>query len=82
MNSDFIFNRMMEYIIKDDFDNAKRSAISDISKQNENPISFMIINTAKDNLELIKIMAGFNSMNNKIKNYYNNPEQALIDYKL
>ena len=82
MNSDWVFDRMMPYLINNDFKNAKNSAISDMNKYDDNPLSFMIINTATDNDKLIKIMAGFSSMSDKIKVYESNPEKAYIDYKI
>lgn len=82
MNSDWVFDRMMPYLINNDFKNAKNSAISDMNKYDDNPLSFMIINTATDNDKLIKIMAGFSSMSDKIKVYESIPEKAYIDYKI
>lgn len=81
MDSEFIFKRMMEYIIQNNFEDAKKSIISDISKIDSNPLSSMIIMTSKNSLELIKNASGFAFMSKKIKSYYDNPEKALNDYK-
>ena len=81
MNSEFIFKRMMEYIIENKFEQAKMSILSDISKIDSNPLSSMIIMTSKNSIELIKNVSGFAFMSKKIKSYYENPEKALNDYK-
>ena len=81
MTSDHVFRTMMEYILKNDFRNAQLSAMSDMLKYDDNNLSGMIIMTAKNQLELIKIMAGFATMSDGIKEYYNNPEKAINDYR-
>ena len=43
MGPDFVFERMMEYIIKNDLNQAKASAMSDMNKINDNPLTSMII---------------------------------------
>ena len=80
MDSAFIFERMMEYVIKDDFTNAKASIISDISKIDNNPLSCMIIMNAENHIDLIKIVSGFSFMDKNIQKYYTNPELAFIEY--
>lgn len=80
MGPDFVFERMMEYIIKNDLNQAKASAISDMSKINDNPLTDMIIMGANTEIELIKQMAGFTIMSDKVKQYYNNPQKAISDY--
>ena len=50
MDSEFIFKRMMEYIIENKFEQAKMSILSDISKIDSNPLSSMIIMTSKNEL--------------------------------
>lgn len=81
MDNEFIFRRMMEYILRNDFENARSSIVSDISKIDNNPLSGMIIMSSQDSIELIKNVAGFPFMNEKIQTYYNNPQKALNDYK-
>ena len=82
MNPNFIFERMMEYIIKDDFRNAKLSIMSDITKMKEyNPIYSMSLLCANNNLELIKGVAGISFMSKDIQKYYTNPELAISEYK-
>ena len=80
MSSDWVFEKMMKYIVKDDFKNAKNSALSDMNKFDNNSLSSMLILTAKKNIELIKIMAGFATMSENIKQYYTTPEKAINDY--
>lgn len=80
MNSDFVFERMMEYILKNDLNQAKASAASDMNKINDNPLSNMIIMGANTETDLIKRIAGFTIMSDKVKQYYNNPQKAIDDY--
>ena len=80
MDPDFIFQRMMECIVNNDFNEAKASAISDMNKINDSPFSSMIIMNANTKTELIKQMAGFTIMSDKVKQYYNNPQKAIRDY--
>ena len=80
MDNDFIFKRMMVHILENKFEEARSSIISDISKIDNNPASGMIIMSSKDSMELIKNVAGFYFMSEKVQTYYNNPEKALIDY--
>ena len=80
-NSEFIFKRMMDYILNDDFNNAKMSIMSDLSKIDENPLTSRVIMSSQDAISLIKNVAGFNLMSQNIQQYYDNPEKALIDYK-
>ena len=81
MNNDFIFKRMMDYIIQDKFQEARMSILSDISKIDNNPMGGMIIMSSKNSIELIKNASGFAFMSDKIKKYYENPKKALTDYK-
>ena len=78
--SNKIFLRMMYYINNDDLIQARTSVLSDISKIDKNPLNFPIIMSSKDNLELIKNVAGFCFMNEKIQKYYEDPEKAFRDY--
>jgi len=80
MNPDFVFERMMEYIIKNDLNQAKASAISDMNKINDNPLTSMIIMSANTETDLIKQISGFTMMSDKVKQYYNNPQKAISDY--
>ena len=80
MEPDFVFQRMMEYIVKNDFDTAKVSIMNDMNKISDSCLSSMIIMRANTDIELIKIVAGFSIMSDKVKQYYNNPEKAIIDY--
>ena len=80
-NSEFIFKRMMDYILKDDLLNAKMSIMSDLSKIDENPLTSRVIMSSQDAISLIKNVAGFHLMSQNIQQYYDNPEKALIDYK-
>ena len=80
MDPDFVFERMMEYIIKNDLNQAKASAISDMNKINENPLTSMIIMSANTETDLIKQISGFTMMSDKVKQYYNNPQKAISDY--
>ena len=81
MDPDFVFERMMDYIIRNDLNEAKASAISDMNKMNDNYSSYIIIiMNARTKTELIKVMAGFTIMSDKVKEYYNNPQKAIIDY--
>ena len=82
MDGDFIFKRMMDYIIiENNFEDARKSILSDISKIDNNPMAGMIIMSSKNSIELIKNAAGFAFMGKNIQKYYTNPEKALIDYK-
>ena len=81
MDNDYIFKRMMDYIIEDNFEEARMSILSDISKIDNNPMGSMIIMSSKNIIELIKNTSGFSFMSENIKKYYSNPEKALIDYK-
>ena len=81
MDNDYIFKRMMDYIIEDNFEEARMSILSDISKIDNNPMGSMIIMSSKNIIELIKNTSGFSFMSENIKKYYFNPEKALIDYK-
>jgi len=81
MDNDIFFKRMMDYIIEDKFDEARKSILSDISKIDNNPMGGMIIMSSKNTIELIKNASGFAFMSDKIKKYYENPEKALADYK-
>ena len=80
-NGEFIFKRMMDYILKDDFHNAKMSIMSDLSKIDNNPLTNVVIMSSQDVISLIKNAAGFHFMSQNIQQYYDNPEKALIDYK-
>ena len=80
MDPDFIFQRMMEYIVNNDFNQAKASAINDMNKINNSPLPSMVIMNANTETELIKQMAGFTIMSDKVKQYYNNPQKAIRDY--
>ena len=80
MDPDFVFERMMEYIIKNDLNQAKASAISDMNKINDNPLTSMIIMSANTETDLIKQISGFTMMSDKVKQYYNNPQKAISDY--
>ena len=80
MNPDFVFERMMEYVVQNDFKTARASALSDMNKIDNNPLSNMLIMTARNNIELIKVMAGFAIMSEKIKQYYYEPEKAITNY--
>ena len=80
-NGEFIFKRMMDYILKDDFHNAKMSIMSDLSKIDNNPLTNVVIMSSQDAISLIKNVAGFHLMSQNIQQYYDNPENALIDYK-
>jgi mevalonate pyrophosphate decarboxylase len=80
MEPDFVFQRMMEYIVKNDFNNAKISAMNDMNKISDNCLSSMLIMSANTDIELIKTMAGFAIMSDKVKQYYTNPEKAIVDY--
>ena len=81
MNNDHIFKRMMDYIIEDNFKQARLSILSDVYKVDNSSLSSAIIMSSKDNKELIKNAAGFSFMSQKIQSYYYNPEKALDDYK-
>lgn len=80
MDSAFIFERMMKYVIEDDFKNAKASIVSDINKIEKNPLSCMILMTAENYLDLIRAASGFSFMSEEIQKYYTNPELAISDY--
>jgi len=80
-STEFIFKRMMDYILKDEFNNAKMSIMSDLSKMDDKPLTSMIIMSSQDPISLIKNAAGVHFMSENIQQYYNNPEKALIDYK-
>ena len=80
MDPDFVFERMMECIVRNDLNEAKASAISDMNKINDNPLSNMIIMGANTETDLIKKMAGFSIMSDKVKQYYTNPQKAIDDY--
>ena len=80
MGPDFVFERMMEYIIKNDLNQAKASAMSDMNKINDNPLTSMIIMGANTETDLIKQISGFTMMSDKVKQYYNNPQKAISDY--
>ena len=80
MDPDFVFERMMEYIIKNDLNQAKASAMSDMNKINDNPLTSMIIMGANTETDLIKQISGFTMMSDKVKQYYNNPQKAISDY--
>ena len=82
MNPNFIFERMMEYIINDDFTNARLSIMSDITKMDDyKPIYGMHLLSANNNLELIIGAAGFSFMSKDINKYYANPKLAISEYK-
>ena len=81
MDPDFVFQSMMEVIVINDFEQAKISAISDMNKISDNSLSNMLIMNANTDIELIKIMAGFSVMSEKVKQYYTNPEKAISDYR-
>ena len=72
---------MMDYILNDDFNNAKMSIMSDLSKIDSNPLTSVVIMSSQDPISLIKNAAGFHFMSQNIQQYYDNPEKALIDYK-
>ena len=80
MEPDFVFERMMEYIVKNDFNTAKISAMNDMNKISDNCLSSIIIMSANTDIELIKTMADFAIMSDKVKQYYTNPEKAIVDY--
>ena len=80
-STEFIFKRMMDYVLKDDLLNAKISIMSDLSKIDENPLTSRVIMSSQDAISLIKNVAGFHLMSQNIQLYYDNPEKALIDYK-
>ena len=80
MEPDFVFQRMMEYIVKNDFDTAKVSIMNDMNKISDSSISSMLVMKAETDIELIKIVAGFAIMSDKVKQYYNNPDKAIVDY--
>ena len=81
-NTDWVFDGMMGYLIRDDFKNAKLSAQSDMAKLGDETalLYFMTIDTATDAKSLISIVAGFTSMSGKVQQYYKNPEKAMRDY--
>lgn len=80
MENELIFNRMMENIIRNNFQLAKLTAISDINKLIKDNSSYKKIMNAKNSIELIKIMSNFSIMSDKIKEYNSNPEKAINDY--
>ena len=81
MTPDFLFQRMMQLILQKKFEEAKASAISDMNKVGEvSSLSIMLIMTAKNNEELIKVVAAFSIMSDEVKQYYTNPQKALVDY--
>lgn len=80
MDPVFIFERMMKYVIEDDFKNAKASILSDIIKIDKNTLSRLIIMAAENYLDLIKAASGFAFMGDDIQKYYTNPELAISNY--
>ena len=54
--------------------------MNDMNKISDSGMSSMIIMRANTDVELIKTMAGFAIISDKVKQYYNNPEKAIIDY--
>ena len=77
MDGDFIFKRMMDYIIiKNNFEDARKSILSDISKIDNNPMAGMIIMSSKNSIELIKNAAGFAFMGKNIQKYYHSADVA------
>ena len=88
-NTDWAFNKMMAYFIRDGLEKgfrpAKLSAQSDMNKVAGDDtetafLNYMIINEANDAKSLISMVAGFSSMSKEVKKYYNNPEKAMHDY--
>ena len=80
MENELIFNRMMENIVRNNFQLAKLTAISDINKLIKDDSSYKKIMNANNSIELIKIMSSFSIMSEKIKEYNSNPEKAIDDY--
>ena len=69
MENELIFNRMMENIVRNNFQLAKLTAISDINKLIKDDSSYKKIMNANNSIELIKIMSSFSIMSEKIKEY-------------
>jgi hypothetical protein len=80
----FAFNRSIEYLQNNDLENAKLSFMSDInkSKLNNNPLMFIIINSARTSKDLIKQMSGFCYMPKDIQEYYDHPEKCMRKYNI
>ena len=75
------FDRAIEYLKKNDLQNAKMSFMSDIQKGGvqgmEYQMASMIVMLASNKTELIKAMAGFSFMPPDIRCFYDNPEGAM-----
>ena len=81
MTPDLLFQRMMQLILQNNLKEAKASAISDMNKVGKiNSLSAIMIMIAKNDIELIKVVADFDIMSNEVKQYYTNPQKAFVDY--
>lgn len=83
-NLEFVFRRFIDYLNKNDINNAKFSAISDIQKFEQfemNGLGIAIIMNSKNSDDLIKAIAGFHFVEGtSFKQYYKNPQKAIEDY--
>lgn len=77
-----MFQRVMEYVNKNEIELAGKSFVSDCNKRyiDLDIFKYMLFNET-DKYSLIKLICGLHFMPRDLKKYYDNPEKALIDYK-
>ena len=77
----FMFKRVMEYLNKNDVKNAGVSFVSDCNKKEiDLGILTMLFFSQTDKNELIKLVCGYPFMPPDLRQYYDNPEKAFVDY--
>jgi hypothetical protein len=78
----WMFQRVMEYVNRNKIKEAGISFVSDCHKRDID-LGFleMMLFHQSDKYSLIKLICGYSFMPPEFQKYYDNPEQALIDYK-
>ena len=80
-----IFDEAMSYVAKGEYRSAAMAFLSDTDKIGYDVGIFLmpLLSISDENTnptDMIKMLSGFSSMPDRVKNYYKNPELALKDY--
>ena len=79
--AEFMFNRVMQYLHKDDVKNAAMSFLSDCNKGKiDLGILTMMFPHVTDKKMLLNLICGYPWQPEKIKKYYDNQNKAFTDY--
>lgn len=79
----FMFKRVMDYINENKIREAGLSFLSDCDKKNiDLGILKMMFLYQTNKYDLIKLICGYPFMPSDLRIYYDDPEKAMIDYKM